>query len=164
MKCDACGEKPAVIFVQQVSRENTVELHLCEACAAKRGLSTTGNKIDISLGGLFTNILDGDSTETVSKKSCPVCLSTLNLIRRQKKAGCAECYRFFRTEILSVLRAEGIEMHYTGALPHRPDNFRSVAVDREMLKRELQRAIDTEDYELAAYYRDRLRSQQGGSQ
>ena len=157
MKCDVCRERPAVIFVQQVTKDSSIELHLCEECARERGFSTTGNKIDVSLGGLFSNVLEGASDSSGKTVSCPVCGFTLADIRRLRKAGCADCYQQFRAEIVSLLRKEGIELSYTGELPAKLEAFRTRTVDIEGLKRELQKAIEREDYEMAAYYRDRLR-------
>jgi len=158
MKCDNCGERPAVIFVQQVSRETTIELHLCEQCATLRGLNTSTNKIDISLGGLFSNILEGTQESSRDIRSCSFCGRTAAQIHKLKKAGCPECYTNFRSEILALMRSEGIDVCWNGTLPGAPEKPHSTSINRDDLKHELQRAIDNEDYEMAAYYRDRLRS------
>src|SRR5574344_1548814 len=102
MKCDICRERPAVIFVQQVSRESSVELHLCEVCARERGLSTNENRIDISLGGIFSNLAEKSRENPESAPQCPVCGCTFQDIRKRRKAGCADCYRQFRAEIISL--------------------------------------------------------------
>ncbi len=162
MKCDVCREKPAIIFVQQVSRGSSIELHLCETCAQERGFSTSENKIDVSLGGLFSGILDnnlnGSMDGAAKTNACPACRIALADIKKFHKAGCAECYQHFRGEIVSLLRREGIEVSYTGPLPVKLEAFRTSAVDSENLKKELQKAIEQEDYEMAAYYRDRIRA------
>jgi len=158
MKCDVCRERPAVIFVQQVSRGSSIELHLCEVCARERGFSTTENKIDVSLGGLFSDILDGTGDAAGRAASCPVCGYTLSDIKKHRRTGCADCYRQFRAEIISILRHDGIELSYTGELPSKLESFRTPEVDPENLRKELSRAIEQEDYEMAAWYRDRLRS------
>lgn len=157
MKCDICRDRQAVIFVQQVSRGNSLELHLCELCAKERGYPVNENKIDISLGGLFSGLLKNPESRT-KEPSCPVCLSTFQEIAATKKTGCSDCYRQFRPELISLLRNEGIEASYTGPLPGKLESFNSGSPDPESLKKELQRAIDNEDYELAAYYRDRIRA------
>ena len=157
MKCDICRERPAVIFVQQVSKGISIELHLCEKCAKERGFSTTGNKIDISLGSLFSEILENADGKTAKTGACPNCGCTITDIRKNHKAGCAECYAYFTGDIISILRSEGVELSYTGEFPVTPENFR-VRQDTENIEKELQRAVEHEDYELAAYYRDRLKS------
>lgn len=156
MKCDICQTRPAVIFVQQVSRDSSVELHLCEQCAKERGFSTSGNKIDISLGGLFSNVMEKKDQGSDDAPVCPSCGCSIQDIRKHKKAGCAECYRHFRAEIITLLRQEGVEYAYTGTIPEKKDGNTGQTTP-EQLKRELQRAIERENYELAAYYRDRLK-------
>lgn len=157
MKCDICRERNAVIFVQQVSKGSSIELHLCEVCAKERGFSATGSKIDISLGGLFSGILDNKGTSDSSDYACPVCGFTLADIRKHRRVGCADCYRQFRAEIISILRNEGVDVAWSGSIPEKLESFRALKPDPENLKKELARAIAHEDYELAAYYRDRLR-------
>lgn len=162
MKCDICRERPAVIFVQQVSRGSSVELHLCEQCAKERGYKIREDRIDISLGGLFSEALSGDRKKE-PVPACPECGTNLEDLRRRKQVGCASCYREFRAEINALMRSEGFEAGYTGALPEKLEAFKQTPPDPENLRRELQRAIDAEDYELAAYYRDRLRALGGNS-
>jgi len=158
MKCDICRDRPAVIFVQQVSRDSSVELHLCEVCARERGFSTNENRIDISLGGIFSNLADKSRDNQESAPQCPVCGFTFQDIRKRRKTGCAECYRQFRAEIVTLLRQEGIEIAYSGELPEKASSPVSPKVNPDILKKELQKAIEQENYELAAYYRDRLRT------
>lgn len=158
MKCDICGERPAVIFVQQVTKESSMELHLCEKCAKERGFSTSESKVDISLGNIFSGILENPESGGGKENACPGCGFTLADIRKLRKVGCADCYSHFRGEIISILRSEGVDLSYTGHLPERLETFRPSGVDPENLRKELQSAIEKEDYELAAYYRDRLKT------
>ncbi len=156
MKCDICRIRTAVIFVQQVSRDSSVELHLCEQCARERGFSTTENRIDISLGGLFSDVLEKKETGSEGANTCPKCGCTLDTIKKHRKTGCAECYSHFRAEIIALLRQDGVEYAYTGPLPGKKDG-EAERPSAEQLRRELQRAIERENYELAAYYRDHLK-------
>jgi protein arginine kinase activator len=158
MKCDICRERTAVIFVQQITKDSSVELHLCESCAMARGFSTTGNKIDISLDGIFQDVIGNPDAHAKADNVCPGCGFSLKEIKKQLKAGCAECYQHFRGEIVSTLRHEGFEVSYRGPFPAKLEAFVTPKADPENLKKELQKAIDHEDYELAAYYRDRLKT------
>lgn len=157
MKCDICQERPAVLFVQQVSKEGSLELHLCEICARERGFSTSENKIDITLGGLFSGLLEKEASVKGKEAACSACGTVFSEIKKSGKVGCAGCYQQFRTEIISMLRSEGIEFAYSGPLPEKLEAFSTAKTDPENLRKELREAIDREDYELAAYYRDRLK-------
>lgn len=158
MKCDICHERTAVIFVQQVSRGNSVELHLCEQCARERGFSTDANRVDISLGGLFSGLAEGRVEEHETGPVCPTCGCSLQAIKRSRRVGCADCYVRFRAEIVAILRQEGIETSMPSVAEASRERALSDVPDAGTLRRELQRAIEQENYELAAYYRDRLRS------
>ncbi|HKL85136.1 MAG TPA: UvrB/UvrC motif-containing protein [Treponemataceae bacterium] len=158
MKCDICRDRSAVIFVQQVSRDGSIELHLCEICAQERGFTTSENRMDISLGGLFSGILENPSIQDPKTQTCPVCGVTVFEIKKQNRVGCSECYQHFRGEIVSLLRKEGVELSYTGSMPLKPEETAAPKINPESLKKELQNAIENEDYEMAAYYRDRIKT------
>ncbi len=158
MKCDICHDRTAVIFVQQVSRGNSVELHLCEQCAKERGFSTDANRVDISLGGIFSGLSESRQGEEEAGPVCPACGCSLQSIKRTRRVGCADCYSRFKAEIVAILRQEGIEAAMPATQGEPRERAFPETADAGTLKRELQRAIDQENYELAAYYRDRLRS------
>ncbi|HNY20727.1 MAG TPA: UvrB/UvrC motif-containing protein [Treponemataceae bacterium] len=158
MKCDICGERPAVIFIQQVSKDSTLELHLCEQCAKERGVSTSDSRVDISLGNIFSGLMDGNQKGDGNTSVCPSCGISVMEIRKNHRAGCAECYSHFRSEIVSGLRSEGVTLSYEGTLPAKLESFNQEKNDPGYLRKELQQAIESENYELAAYYRDRLKA------
>ena len=157
MKCDICHEKQAVIFVRQMTGQSVLELHLCVDCARERGFSASDSKLELSLSGLLSGIVDNQSLLNSKNRACPVCGRTLKDIIEHRKAGCPECYINFTKEIASQLRLEGIEPNYTGSLPQQLAHFKSSLTDRMILQTKLEKAIYEEDYEKAAVYRDRLR-------
>jgi len=164
MKCDICRERIAVIFVQQVSRDSTIELHLCEQCAKERGLSSTENRIDISLGGVFSELFEKKHSKKSGDEICPSCGCSFADIKKIRKTGCARCYSLFKTGIVSLLRQEGIESAWQGTTQSQAETEVSAPIDIDSLKRELKKAVTEENYELAAYYRDRIKSFSGGTQ
>lgn len=155
MKCDICNENDAVIFVRQVTNSSERELYLCASCAQKRGISGNNSNIDFNLSGLLENMLNNQASE--KNKVCPVCGRKFLHIQKEKSVGCAECYNVFRNEIREILKGMGISKNYTGSLPNRLANFKSSLNDRVILQEKLQKAIQNEDYEKAAIYRDKLK-------
>lgn len=166
MKCDVCGRNTAVIFLQltadganangSLSGSTTSDVHLCEECAKKRGLSSGPDASELSLGGIFNDIMEGAAASAQSGNACPTCGLSAKDLRKRLIAGCPECYTHFRSEIVSALRREGIEISYKGPLPAKLDSFVAPKVDPERLRSDLKKALEREDYELAAYYRDRI--------
>ncbi len=157
MKCDICGINDAVLFVQQVSANKTVELHLCFDCARKRGLHMPGKNAGDTLSNLISSLMQEGLNQS-QNAACPVCGRTLNDLKKQKFAGCPECYTVFKSEIFSILKGEGMEGTYHGMLPKQLANFHSVLNDRMILQAKLADAVAVEDYEKAALYRDRLKA------
>ncbi len=155
MKCDICKENDAIIFVRQVINSSTRELYLCASCAEKRGISENGTKIDFNLSGLLGNLINDhkDSKNTV----CPVCGKKLQLILKEKTVGCSECYNVFQNEIKDILKGLGVARMYSGELPNQLSNFKSSLTDRVALQEKLKKAIQEENYEKAAIYRDKLK-------
>lgn len=159
MKCDICGIHEAVLFVQQVTSTRTIEMHLCIECARARGISAGSSNVEVTLGNLLSGIMQ-DSSRVYGEQnlSCPVCGKKLTDLKKTKVAGCPECYTVFKSDVFSLLKAEGLEGTYSGSLPKKLAHFRSVLTDRMMLQSKLADAVAIEDYEKAAMYRDRLRS------
>ena len=156
MKCDACGDREAVIHIQQIVGEDSVDLHLCEACASEKGISSRNDKIELSLSQLLTGLI-GDKNAGSEEKTCHSCGMEFRNFKKEGKLGCPECYNEFRTEIVSLLRKVSGSARHTGKIPKRLSQFKTYLIDREELKKELQEAVTQEDYEAAAILRDRIR-------
>lgn len=155
MKCDICHENNAVIFVRQVTNSSTKELYLCADCAEKKGITENTSNEKFSLGGLLGNIISNQNDE--KNKVCSVCGRKFLHIQKEKTVGCAECYNVFSNEIKDILKGMGVTKKYSGDLPNRLPHFKSSLTDRAMLQEKLQKAIQEENYEKAAVYRDKLK-------
>lgn len=154
MMCDICGVRDAMVVVQQVSSSGRKEVHLCLQCAAQRGLSTHNGKLEMSLAGLFDSI----SNRMKNQRHCPVCGTSSGELSKNQRLGCPECYNIFNEELRHILEERGVGGTYTGSMPHRLANFKSVLVDRMQLKVKLEQSVALEEYEKAAMYRDRLKA------
>ncbi len=154
MICDICGENEAVVVINKIMNDKKYELHLCMNCAKERGLITKNGKLEMSLAGLFEDVV-------ASKKSdrlCPVCGRKFSEIKKTLKVGCPECYSIFSDEIKELMSQKGISGTYTGSMPERLANFRSALTDRMYLQSKMEESVAKEDYEKAAIYRDRLKA------
>lgn len=159
MKCDICKLKEAMLFVRQEYNSSVIELHLCADCAKERGLSTEGNKIEMSIGGLVTgllhNSLDGSLQKT--KLVCKTCGRSLTDIKKTGRVGCPECYTAFKNEIAELLKNGNFQIPFSGNLPKKIEHFNSKISDRMLIQNLLEQAVEREDYEKAAFYRDQLK-------
>ena len=155
MKCELCKENDAVIHIQQIIGSETKEVHLCEGCAHKNGISSDNDKIELSLTELLNGLIDF-SPRTKRQESCPNCRTRLKDFRKSGMLGCPDCYSAFRDEIVSYLEEIAGTVGHRGKYPKRLKAFKALLVDKEILKKRLGEAVAAEDYEAAASLRDRI--------
>ena len=164
MLCENCGEREAVIHLTQIVNNAVTTMHLCEPCAAEKGVETSASVAKFPLGDFLAS-LGKEGTpepEEAGGMACPACGATLRDFRQTGRLGCARCYETFEPHLRDLLRrlhgsASHIGETYAGA-GARP---RAAAAPREdtlsELKEQLRRAVETENFELAAELRDRIR-------
>ncbi|MDX2191884.1 MAG: UvrB/UvrC motif-containing protein [Gemmatimonadales bacterium] len=174
-RCKQCGERDAVFHLHQVVGDQTVVLHLCERCAAERGYETAQSVQQTPLGSFLAAMgkgLGGVATAP-SGSRCPGCGASLQDFRESGKLGCSECYVTFASPLRELLRRlHGATVHVgeaylapleppeaAGAAPAERVGAATGAV--EALRAQLAQAIATENFELAAELRDRLRGAEG---
>ncbi|HUO10699.1 MAG TPA: UvrB/UvrC motif-containing protein [Phycisphaerae bacterium] len=109
-----------------------------------------------SSGGLVVTREKGGSSDP---SACPVCGTSWSHFKQSGLMGCSHDYELYEGKLLPLLkRAQEGSTQHVGKVPHArktPDTDRQLATLR--LRRELQKAIDAENYEQAAKYRDELR-------
>jgi protein arginine kinase activator len=161
MSCEQCREREAVIHLTQIVNEQVTTLHLCERCAAEKGVESPGSQPKTPLG-TFLAAMGQELPEQVpaprAGDNCPRCGGSLQDFRESGRLGCPECYRSFEVPLRDLLRRLHGSTHHMGerysdkepAIPNEP---RQAAELREQLRL----AVETENFELAAELRDRLR-------
>ncbi|MFL5507459.1 MAG: UvrB/UvrC motif-containing protein [Gemmatimonadales bacterium] len=166
MTCDECREREAVVHLTQIVNEQVNTIHLCEKCAAERGVESPALLTKTPLGTFLAAMGKPGSGEpgTALVGTCPACGFTLADFREAGRLGCAECYVAFGGQLRDLIRRlHGSTLHvgerYGGmrggsaaAVPA-PD----AGNDTELRER-LRKAVDDENFELAAELRDRLRT------
>ncbi|MBA3257927.1 MAG: UvrB/UvrC motif-containing protein [Gemmatimonadales bacterium] len=162
MSCDQCREREAVIHLTQIVNEQVTTLHLCERCAAEKGVESPGGVAKTPLGTFLAAMGKGYPEQTAiparGGDSCQRCGGSLQDFRESGRLGCPECYRSFEAPLRDLLRRLHGSTHHMGeryveaGQPHAENG--SQAAD---LKEQLRLAVETENFELAAELRDRLR-------
>ena len=90
-------------------------------------------------------------------KVCSVCGSSYDQIVKTQRIGCPECYYTFSEEFMETLAKHNISGNYTGSLPRKLKGYKSTLVNRVEMQLKLEEAIEAEEYEKAALYRDYLK-------
>lgn len=173
MVCENCGERPAVIHLTQVVGGTTTTMHLCEQCAAEKGVETGATLTKFPLSDFLASLGKAGDQPAGLESACPACGATLANFRETGRLGCAACYDTFEGHLRDLLR----RLH--GSAVHAGERYRARAVqvagrtaerDDELepeptttsrrlleLRAQLKQAVETENFELAAELRDRIR-------
>jgi len=160
MSCDQCREREAVIHLTQIVNDQVTTLHLCERCAAEKGVESPASVTKTPLGSFLAAM--GKEAETPAPKTadtCSRCGGSLQDFRESGRLGCPDCYRSFETPLRDLLRRLHGSTHHLGER-YAEREPAGVVVDHERaadLREQLRLAVETENFELAAELRDRLR-------
>jgi len=89
--------------------------------------------------------------------SCQNCGQTYGEFKKSGKLGCAACYTAFRGHISQALKNIHGTGDYKGKIPHgQGDKYSDMIIKRELAenRRLLKKAVEAEQFEEAAKYRD----------
>ena len=163
MLCDQCRERDAVVHLTQIVGQSVAQVHLCERCAAERGIETTVAEPKHPLGDFLQAVQQQASQLPGDLPRCAYCGTSLQEFRASGRLGCAHCYAAFDQSLRELLRrVHGATRHAgwrpaassASAEPGQADRAARV----EALRAELARAVASEAFESAAALRDQIRA------
>lgn len=162
MLCQNCNQRPASIHITQITNGEKKEVHLCEQCSA---LQDTYN-ISFNFPNFITNFLGlGDYTQKTSEVNtkesslctCPACGMDYDTFKKYGKFGCQECYHIFRSQINPMIKKlHGKDQHIGKIVKHGGENLK-LEKEIALLNVKLAKAVELEEYEQAAVYRDKIK-------
>ncbi len=135
------------------------KINLCEQCAMEKGIDVPDlmSVTDI-LAGLNAF---GKTPSELTSKSCPVCELNLKDLKKGSRLGCGACYEAFEPELQPILAGIHGSSRHVGKKPsgHREAHEGEAdAAKQEVLERQLESAVASENYEEAARLRDVIHS------
>ena len=163
MKCSHCGEREGVVSLTQIVEGDVRTVSLCAKCAEEKGIETGVGVAETPLGGFLAALgesADPDAPLTAALEvRCEGCGASLRDFRETGRVGCAECYRSFDAPLRELLRRLHGSTHHTGKRYTGVAELPVLAPPASLreLRDQLRRAIEAEQFELAAELRDRLR-------
>ncbi len=166
MKCDTCHENVATVHLTEIVNKTKRELHLCEKCAEKKGISVKAQFLPQEAGlSEAAGAKEAGGTGSggagffveIPSLACPVCGLTFGEFRATGRLGCANDYTAFKRGLVPLLeKIHGGAVEHRGKVPahvnERLERQKKVAA----LRQALHRAIQREEYEKAAELRDRI--------
>ena len=180
MLCENCGKKEANVRYSENINGVKKEMHLCEECSRKLGIT---DRMDFRMPSLdfsnfFGSFLEDFSTpdfmpllNEVKKIKCDSCGSTFEDIINTGKYGCANCYDVFEDRMDPILKKLQDANRHNGRLGKISDN--NVKFEKkeektenktdnklEKLQEDLKLAIKEERYEDAAKIRDEIKKEE----
>lgn len=171
MICQICKKNNATIHYKTNINGKQTEMYLCPVCAESKGITKKavfepidvidgffGKSNDDIFGGLFAGMMNDSGTKSVNEpKACPVCGMRFSDFLHGGKIGCAECYNTFSASLNSTVKRIHGNVEHCGKIPEGKKNAMSDKKKIEALKIKLSDAIEKQEYEMAAKYRDEIR-------
>jgi protein arginine kinase activator len=161
MKCQHCPN-PATVHLTKIVNKQKQELHLCQACAEKHAAPAAELSLSAILQSLIGQHVSAVSEE-LSRLNCPTCGIKYMEFRSDGRLGCPADYEVFRAGLLPILQRIHRATRHVGKVPRRlaPENR---AAEVLKLRQQLRRAVDAENYELAAQLRDLIRQKEASDE
>jgi protein arginine kinase activator len=160
MLCDHCGQNEAIIHLTQIVDNQMSTFHLCESCAAEKGLQPGTDSGDFPLSDFLAQV--GKASDTGTGGPCTYCGLRIEEFRKTGRLGCSHCYVTFESNLKTLLRRLHGGTRHVGKVYLPPDSSQAEQEERLAgLKLKLDRAVENEDFERAAQIRDLIRTLEG---
>lgn len=160
MQCQICNKNDATIHLTEISSGMRTEMHLCENCAAEQNIMV---KSHIPINELLSGLLSVQPTDeeisgpTQEQLVCPNCGFTLAQFRKEGVLGCPYDYEVFESALEPLIeKAHNGKTAHCGKIPSSTPVDTKKHMEILSLKRQLDDAVRSEDYELAAVLRDKI--------
>ena len=160
MQCQSCQKNEATIHLTEIADGVRTEMHLCEHCAQEQGIVVKGQ---IPLNELLTNLLAHQTSDEElfgladKNTTCPHCGFTLEQYRKEGVLGCPCDYEVFEEALLPLIKkAHDDKTSHCGKVPSKIPADTKKQVELLNLRKQLETAVQSEDYETAAKLRDKI--------
>lgn len=153
MLCTECKKNNATVFFKQSINGSTTELCLCQECAEKHGF-LTGTSL---FNELFKMPNISGAGAKISHKVCSLCGSDENNFIKDGKVSCPVCYETFADELYSPIKRIHGNVSHIGRAPMKLKRQNDKKHKLDELKKQLNDAVQKEEYENAAIIRDKIR-------
>lgn len=154
MICDECGKNNATVHLTKIVNGKRSETHLCEQCARKYTSLNTNFSIQNIMSGFLSDV---SGIEKSKPLVCENCGMTYEEFKRTGKFGCSRCYSAFEKKVAPFVRNIHSHDSHVGKIPLKAGKELKSKKELEDLKFKLREAVENEEYEKAAEYRDKIK-------
>ena len=158
MLCENCRRNKAILAVKEILLGQEKNAFYCESCAVEKGFSDILYGRHFHLDSLITSLLEqrSPSIEEWKDKACS-CGFTFDEFMKKGNLGCPQCYTTFKPVITSLFDQLFGTHEHIGKIPSRMKRNIQLMKQLEHYNIELDEMLKTENYERAAYLRDRIK-------
>ena len=166
MKCQKC-DRPATFHITEMVDGSPKELHLCEEHARQYLSETTdpGDPVSGLAAALAQNaaakqfVLNETSEElkNIDQETCPICGISFFDFRSRGRLGCPHDYVCFEKQLEPLILNIHGDTQHVGKVPTRAGKSIDRRTQLIKLRRDLEEAIQYEEYERASTLRDKIR-------
>ena len=147
---------------------NISETSLCSMCAEKHGFGAKQLFVNIGqeasedgqdglFGGLFAAMSDEKASGSRGQNACSECGMRFSDFLQDGRIGCGECYKTFSSELYPTIKRIHGRGGHCGKVPKGKSGEIEKKRKLEELRTNLRKAVEEQEYELAAKYRDEIR-------
>ncbi len=160
MKCQYC-EKPATFHITELTEPTGPQvMHLCEEHARTFLQKDSSSPTATIAGALAKQLQLGQTKQELAEldqKECPVCGISFFEFRNSGRLGCPYDYTHFEADLKPLLINIHDATQHKGKHPQRAAATADSQAKLIQMRREMEEAVEREDYERASEIRDELR-------
>ena len=172
MLCQKCHKKTASVFISSIINGQETRMYLCSDCAKDYPLFNFNFQEPISIKDVmdkfnidennqsdeqYDKLLATDEESTDKDIICSNCYTTYAEYRETGKLGCSKCYEAFEKQLKPILKNIYGYDEYIGKIPKKVEGDVYISKEIRILKEDLIRAVEKEEYEKAADIRDKIK-------
>ncbi len=162
MKCQRCDRAATFHITELTGPGGPKEIHLCEECIRNylqdpsSGKSGAVGVHDIG-SHTFKMVQTAEELAQLDQRTCPVCGLSFYDFRQMGRLGCPHDYTYFERELEPLLASIHGKTRHEGKTPRLGRVTTEAQTELIRLRREMQEAVEREDYEQASRLRDQIR-------
>ncbi len=165
MKCQKC-QNEATFHITEILKGDPVELHLCEYHAHEYLASVELDSPDMAnaaaaLAQQMSHHLAMDKAAEKMNEAdisiCPICGAAYYEFRNVGRLGCANDYVHFSEQLTPLIAQMQGNLEHIGRRPSYTQKRSQQLTQKYGLRRQMQDAVQEENYELASQLRDKIK-------
>ncbi len=167
MKCQKCNNV-ATFHITEMTGDEPIELHFCEKHANEYLHKSQDKKEDSGsiVDSAHDDNLDDSTNMSLEQttrdlkeldfQSCPICGAGFQDFRKSARFGCPNDYKCFAEQVEPLLQNIHGYTDHIGKRPKNGLNDSKTELFLLRLRREMDEAVEMEDYERASRLRDKI--------